>query len=1397
MRGNKLLLILFSLFLCLSQTVYGGKSDPKNWTDGGSDFNTTVYDVSWYQDSESEFTIKSNNQLGGLAKKVNADKVTFEGKTINLGADVDMSLYNWVSINGFKGTFNGNGHVINFLKTNNTSNGLFATLDAGEVKNVLVSGEAKGAAEVGGIVGLLSGEGKITNVGYTGRVEATAAEAHMGGIAGKNEGGTISNCYFFGDAAFVEEATVGGIVGSSTGTVTDSYFLPNDTLSVGIGEGTGTNVEAKQAEAFASGEVSWLLNQLSDAHTGAWGKGGEYPLLVSAKNKPVYKVTYPKSEYGTVKGDLYASEGATVYLTKKAVAGYTCTDLTIADVDLTNDAFVMPAKDVTIEGSFVQTPVITTPTFDLFKVLSGKSVEQSFEMQGTNIVDGEVSFILSGSSDFTARAEDGKVVITYAPTSVGAADATLTLSLKYAKDVVVALTGNSVTAAPVAKAATDIESASFVAKWAAVGLTTDYLLTVAEAGGAVLEGYDALPVGKELSYKVTNLKPETQYTYSVQSKSGEVVSLSSQDINVTTLSGTSINYSAIGEFKVFVDREKTQAVTLSGAGLSGKIMVALEGSSFFTVDKDNVNSGEEISIVYKPTEAGAHTATMTLTSAGAENTVITLSGISSPINISLDPPTNVTATSFTLGWAAVDGATDYLVTVEEGGKILDAYRARSTEGATSITIQGLNPETEYVSSIQVVHDQIPSDLIAFVVQRTGKLQPVATSVEKYSFIANWDQVAKADNYLVTLTKDGEVVNGYDGIPTTDTSFLFKGLVPGTEYTCNVTIVAGQVKQESLPALAVTTIDYGKQLDNSGFELWEDIAYNNKTSREPLGWNSFISAQGGLAGTAATEHMEVSREVRPGSTGKFSTRIWTSQVVGVNANGNLTTGRINAASTTATSPDNHNITLTENPEFNQPLNGSRPDSLTIWVKYKPTTKTDQARIAAIIHDTYDFRDPSDSDPDALNHVVATAAVDYLATDDKNWQRITIPFDYSGPAESSDYMLVTFTSNKTPGKGSAHDMVYLDDLLLIYNPTLTIGETDKAIYRQGEAISVAYTLEGTMSPSNSLADANVVSLQLSDAEGLFENAVTLAEVTTDYSGTLTAQLPADLQGDYQVRIVTTNYPMISETKAISVRAAAKMESSSLENFTTVAGTSVKQTITVTATDVDSGITVNLQPGVFTADKLQLPKEGGDIVVTYLSGTAGLHAITMTLTADDVEDIVFDLKGSSTPVAVKALEADNETDYTFDAMWEASVGAIDYLLTVKKNGEVVDGYNELSTGDAVSYPVSGLAPNTEYTYTVKAVSDYFVSEDSNEILAKTTNLVGIDTENTSALSVYPSPATDYITVSGISENGVYRICNVAGHVVNTGTLVSNRIDVSTLVSGVYFIEAAGGVKAKFIKK
>lgn len=228
-----------------------------------------------------------------------------------------------------------------------------------------------------------------------------------------------------------------------------------------------------------------------------------------------------------------------------------------------------------------------------------------------------------------------------------------------------------------------------------------------------------------------------------------------------------------------------------------------------------------------------------------------------------------------------------------------------------------------------------------------------------------------------------------------------------------------------------------QLPNPGFENWD----NNYASSddEPANWNGFPSANCtvslGCSAATATRH-ERSTDVRPGSTGSYSCKIFATVVniifTSVTANGNLTTGQINIGSTTADDEtENYNFTNRSNEALNQPFNG-KPDSIRFWAKFSCPSSSQYARMSCIIHDDYNEHDPYTT-TEQESHLVATAVREFQQTG--SWVEYKAAFDYNHSATTPAYILITFTTNKVAGAGSANDNLWIDDIELIYHAELS--------------------------------------------------------------------------------------------------------------------------------------------------------------------------------------------------------------------------------------------------------------------------------------------------------------------------------------------------------------------------
>jgi len=219
---------------------------------------------------------------------------------------------------------------------------------------------------------------------------------------------------------------------------------------------------------------------------------------------------------------------------------------------------------------------------------------------------------------------------------------------------------------------------------------------------------------------------------------------------------------------------------------------------------------------------------------------------------------------------------------------------------------------------------------------------------------------------------------------------------------------------------------GYQIKNSGFE-------NFKGNGEPLAWHGFKSATGALA-SLAPGSLTSSTDSHSGSKSVVMT---SGSLFGVVGNGTMTTGRLNAGSASATDPTNcsrMDISDTNTDDNGDPfytVMHGRPDGITFWAKFVPKSNSYRASMSAIITDGTYYQDPENT---TYTNKLATAKdVTNIASCD--WTEFSVPFNYIDNNITGQALLVTFSTNSTPGGGAKGDVLYIDDVALVYNAAIT--------------------------------------------------------------------------------------------------------------------------------------------------------------------------------------------------------------------------------------------------------------------------------------------------------------------------------------------------------------------------
>lgn len=138
--------------------------------------------------------------------------------------------------------------------------------------------------------------------------------------------------------------------------------------------------------------------------------------------------------------------------------------------------------------------------------------------------------------------------------------------------------------------------------------------------------------------------------------------------------------------------------------------------------------------------------------------------------------TEVEDSSFTLTWQTVDIANRYNVSIynvdDDGATAIYGYSGLDFDGADTLVVEGLKPDTQYrvaltASRGKCVSDTVFADVktkeLIFEKRQTGDV--AASDISEHGFTANWSAIAEAESYLLTLCEhtynDSITEHGYD------------------------------------------------------------------------------------------------------------------------------------------------------------------------------------------------------------------------------------------------------------------------------------------------------------------------------------------------------------------------------------------------------------------------------------------------------------------------------------------------------------------------------------------------------------------------------------------------------------------------------------------------------------
>ncbi len=286
-----------------------------------------------------------------------------------------------------------------------------------------------------------------------------------------------------------------------------------------------------------------------------------------------------------------------------------------------------------------------------------------------------------------------------------------------------------------------------------------------------------------------------------------------------------------------------------------------------------------------------------------------------------------------------------------------------------------------------------------------------------------------------------------------------------------------------------TVGDSFQLPNSDLEAWTG------SNGEPDRWHGFKTATGTWA-WAAPASLGKSEDVHSGSAGEYSALITAKSAFGTIANGTMTSGRLNAGSTSATSKDNHaSSSVDYGDDYYMPLL-AKPDQFKVWLKYQQETSNanNKANVSVKTFDGTYYQEPCDKTYTNISGGILEGEGQIAACD---WTQFTFPINYEHWAANNaetNGIFVTFSTNANPGQGSNNDMLYIDDMELVY-----LGSMSDLRYK-------GQTIQG-WNPS-----VTTYSMELTEVPNLDDFTATIEGA----SAVLTKSMEKNADGTYRIAI-----------------------------------------------------------------------------------------------------------------------------------------------------------------------------------------------------------------------------------------------------------------------------------------
>lgn len=232
---------------------------------------------------------------------------------------------------------------------------------------------------------------------------------------------------------------------------------------------------------------------------------------------------------------------------------------------------------------------------------------------------------------------------------------------------------------------------------------------------------------------------------------------------------------SIPEMVTYAGENIVETINVSGINLTENIAMELSGTDAALFELNTVEVSQtdgtaasmEVSITYKPTAPGSHTATLTLSSADATDVVRTLTGTSTWKPLAVPVATDASASNasgFTANWDAVTDATEYQLDVVTKSltPTADLFISEYAEGSSN---------NKYIEIYNGTGSSV--DLSTYVVKQSNNGTGWPTDINASTYLPLTGTLASGDVYVLANSSADPII-----LALADVSIAYSSSVQG-------------------------------------------------------------------------------------------------------------------------------------------------------------------------------------------------------------------------------------------------------------------------------------------------------------------------------------------------------------------------------------------------------------------------------------------------------------------------------------------------------------------------------------------------------------------------------------------------------------------------------------------